>query len=517
MSQPWVKYCSLGAALLVSTAGIAFGSSHREAPNISGFPKVDSTDVYAFRSYESGREGFVTLLANYIPVQDPYGGPNFFTLDSNAIYEIHIDSDGDAVEDKTYQFKFTNAIPNGGTGLTLSVGGQTVPVALKALGPITTAQSAVANFQETFTLTQIDGDRRSGLRQSVVKTDGGSATFEKPFDNIGSKTFPDYAGYANQFIHTANFPGCSTPGRVFVGQRKEGFAVNLGKVFDLVNIVPVDGTSFPGGITQSTANNIIADKNVTTLALELPISCVTGSGNGVIGVWTSASLPQATLRNPNPNFTNPDVNGGAYVQVSRLGMPLVNELVIGLKDKDNFSASEPKDDAKFATYVTNPTLPAILNVLFKDAVNATLGTSIADIAPNNFPRSDLVAAFLTGFTGVNQMANVTASEMIRLNTGIAPKPAAQQSAFGVAGDDLAGFPNGRRPGDDVVDIELRVAMGALCHAIPVNGTSTNLGLCDPANAPVGTAAFTDGAPLTAADFDSVFPYLKTPLGGSEVQ
>jgi hypothetical protein len=195
-------------------------------------------------------------------------------------------------------------------------------------------------------------------------------------------------------------------------------------------------------------------------------------------------------------------------------MPLVNELVIGIPDKDRFSATEPRDDGQFSTYVTNPTLPALLDILFRDAVNQTLGTNIANLAPTNFPRNDLVTAFLTGFPGVNQLATVTPSEMTRLNTGIAPTAAAQQSTFGVAGGDLAGFPNGRRPGDDVVDIALRVVMGGLCHPIPVNGQPTNLGLCTPADAVVGNVPFTDGAPVSAADFDTSFPYLRTPLPGA---
>jgi hypothetical protein len=168
--------------------------------------------------------------------------------------------------------------------------------------------------------------------------------------------------------------------------------------------------------------------------------------------------------------------------------------------------------------VTNPSLPALLNVLFLAPVNATLGTTIANLAPNNFPRNDLVAAFLTGFTGLNQQATVTPSEMLRLNTAVAATPAASQSFFGVAGGDLAGFPNGRRPGDNVVDIALRVVMGVLCYPLPIgaNKAPTNLGLCTPANAPVGNVPFTDGAPVNALDFDQTFPYLKTPLPGSPV-
>jgi hypothetical protein len=219
--------------------------------------------------------------------------------------------------------------------------------------------------------------------------------------------------------------------------------------------------------------------------------------------------------NPNASFDNTEVNGGALTQVSRLGSPLVNELVIGLADKDKFSSSHPSADGQFADYVTHPTLPELLNILFKDAVNTTLGANIETLAPTNFPRVDLVTAFLTGFPGVNQLSTVTAAEMLRLNTGIAAVAADMQSSFGVAGDDLAGFPNGRRPGDDVVDIALRVVMGRLCYPIPVNGTDTDLGLCAPEDASVGNVPFTDGAPSNASMMDTSFPYLATPLPGSK--
>jgi hypothetical protein len=377
--------------------------------------------------------------------------------------------------------------------------------------------SSLLNFNESYTLTLVRGDRRKGQAAPVTKMSDGGTIFGKPFDFIGTKTFGSvqgYTDYAKKFVYDVNVPGCDKPGRVFVGQRKEPFAVNLGKVFDLVNLVPVDGAAFPGGITQDPKNNQIANKNITTLALEVAASCLKGSGNGVIGGWTSASLRQARILNPKPTFSKPEVNGGPWTQVSRLSTPLVNEVVIGLPDKDRFNASQPKDDGQFATYVTNPTLPALLNVLFKDAVNAALSTSFASIAPANLPRNDLVTAFLTGFAGVNQQSKVTPSEMMRLNTGIAPTVAAQQSMFGVAGGDLAGFPNGRRPGDDVTDIALRVVMGRLCYPVPVNGTQTDLGLCKPADAPVGNAPFTDGAPVSAADFDTEFPYLRTPNPGA---
>ncbi|MEO0872785.1 MAG: DUF4331 domain-containing protein, partial [Pseudomonadota bacterium] len=206
--------------------------------------------------------------------------------------------------------------------------------------------------------------------------------------------------------------------------------------------------------------------------------------------------------------------GGAFVQQSRLSAPLVNELVIGLPSKDLFNAAEPTQDAALADFVTNPTLPALLDILFRDAVNSALGTEIENLAPSNLPRADLVAAFLTGIEGLNQPENVVASEMMRLNYAIDFTPIADQSPLGVAGDDLAGFPNGRRPGDDTVDIALRVVMGALCHPVPIAGEPTDLGLCSPEDAPVGTVPFTDGAPISASELGSSFPYLNSPIPGS---
>lgn len=514
---------SVLSVVLMLAAGNALASSHREAPGITKTPKVDGTDLYMFRSYEPGRDAFVTFISNFQPLQGPEYGPNYFTMDPDAIYEIHIDSDGNAVEDLTFQFKFANTLRSG-TGITLNVGGKTLPIALRSVGPVAAGNDANLGEAETYTVTAITGDRRTGTRASVTNVTGASATFTKPLDNVGIKTIPNYDAYANQYIYSVNIPGCATPGRVFVGQRAEAFAVNLGESFDLVNYVPIEGDSvagngdkkgFPGGITQDRANDdLVGKNNVTSMALEVPIACLTGTGNGVIGAWQTASLPQARLLDPSPTYTATSVQGGAYVQVSRLSAPLVNELVIGLPQKDLFNAVEPTSDSAVADYVTNPTFPAILNALFRGPVNATLGTSIADLAPTNFPRADLVGTFLTGIPTLNQQKTVTGSEMMRLNTGIAPTPMANQSTFGVVGDDLAGYPNGRRPGDDTVDITLRVAMGRLCHPIPINRVQTQLSFCTPAQAAVGTVPFTDGAPISARDVLGVFPYLKPPIPGA---
>lgn len=480
------KILHFTAALAVTVPLVLNASSHREAPLITEMPKVDASDFYMFNSYEPGRSDFVTLLANYLPLQDAYGGPNYFTMANDALYEIHIDNNGDAVEDITFQFRFNKEV----LGKTLSIGndGEKIDVAipLAQIGGVGNTRDANTNLNvvETYTVDIIRGDRRSGARESITYTVDGSSSFAKPVDNIGNKTIPNYQAYSNDHFFDVAIPGCGN-GKVFVGQRKEGFVVNLGETFDLINTNPL-------GANNAEANTL-ADKNVTTLAIEVPAACLTAGTEAVIGGWTTASIRQAQVINPSPNNSNANpkqsrVGGGAYTQVSRLGSPLVNEVVIGLPDKDQFNHSEPKDDAQFASYVTHPALPELIEILFPVE------------APNLFPRTDLVAAFLTGVSGVNQPAGVVGSEMLRLNTTTAVKAAGTQNPLGVIAGDTAGFPNGRRPGDDVVDIALRVVMGVL--------------IADTAQAPNGQLAYTDGAFVDDTFFDTSFPYLKTPLPGS---
>lgn len=482
---------ALASALLMMQSNIATASSHREAPSITKSPKVDATDFYMFRSYEPNRAGFVTIIANYVPLQDSYGGPNYFALDENALYEIHIDNNGDAVEDLTFQFRFKNNLSD----LKVPVGGQMVSVPLLNIGQISAANNSALNVKETYSIDMVKGTRRTGSRMAVMGTNGQSS-FTKPVDNIGNKSIPDYANYSKSFIHPISIPNCSTQGRVFVGQRKDSFAVNLGETFDLVNI-QAPATAFDAN-AEDKGLDTLKNKNVTTMALELPISCITNGTEPVIGAWTTASLRQARLLNPSPKsaLNSASKEGGAWTQVSRLGIPLVNEVVIGLKDKDKFNASKPKDDGQFATYVTNPTLPALLEILFSSA-----GVK----APTKFPRNDLVTAFLTGVEGINKPKNVTPSEMLRLNTTTPVVAKADQKRLGVIGGDNAGFPNGRRLGDDVVDIALRVVMGRLCLL--------NIG-CAPADAPSAALDFTDGALQSPMQFDDSFPYLKPALAGS---
>ena len=341
----------------MTTGGLARASSHREAPFITKNPKVDATDFYMFKSYEPGREGYVTLIANYLPLQDAYGGPNYFTMDPEALYEIHVDNNGDAKEDLTFQFRFKNELA-GGEGFKLDVGGKMVAVPLVNIGPITAADTSKLNVLESYGVRVVRSQRRNSQWSDVTNAADGKAEFKKPTDYIGTKTFgpaPGYANYAAAHLYNINVPGCATDGRMFVGQRKESFAVNLGTIFDLVNAPPevVVGGNTPAG--RALVPSTIADKNITSLALELPISCLKGTGD-VIGAWTTASLRQARVLNPRATYKLPALEGGAWTQVSRLSNPLVNEVVIGLRDKDRFNASEPKDDAQFADYVTNPTL-----------------------------------------------------------------------------------------------------------------------------------------------------------------
>ena len=551
-------------AALVAVDGTASASSHREAPFISKNPKVDASDFYMFRSYETGRaggtaigstDGYVTIIANYEPLQDPYGGPNFFSLDPDALYEIHIDNNGDAKEDLTFQFRFQQPLINNGTGLSIPVplpgdvdsGVDASTVALPFINDSPGATGIIANYTggvftagdratqayaESYSLTMVAGDRRTGTATPLTDTAANSTTFYKPIDNIGVKSIADYATYANSFVRNFSMPGCTGTPKVFVGQRHESFSVNLGTVFDLINApaaVITSGYANPGP-ADGAKGNIFNSKNVTSIALEIPSACLTGAagadagnggkGAGIIGGWTTASVRQARVINPTGSYATPTVEGGAWAQVSRLSNPLVNELVIGLKDKDLFNSSQPSGDGQFATYVTNPTLAEVIELLFGPTVPA----------PKVYPRGDLVAAFLTGVTDtqtdgttLNINTNGSVAEYQRLNTLIPSTAKGSQTALGAAacfvqptgtpaagslkvvnlaatGCDPAGFPNGRRPGDDVVDIELRVMMGYL--------------FANDADAPARAVGFTDGAHQGDDQFDAKFPYLQTPYAGA---
>jgi hypothetical protein len=507
----WLLAGVTAAALPVTV----FGSSHREAPFITTRPKVDGTDFYLFNSYEAGRTGYVTMIASYQPFENPQGGPNYYTMDPTALYEISIDNTGSGKEALTFQFRFqTNE-----AGLTVMAGTKSIPVPLVNIGPLATAAGApvtsAQNVNEAYTVTLVKGDRRTGTASPVTDAATGGTLFTKPVDNIGAKSIPNYAAYAANFIHTVTIPGCAQPARVFVGQRQDGFVVNLGETFDLVNIkYPVTQLAPAGTNGRNLAPNSLAGYNVTSIALEVPAACLTAGNDPVIGGWTTSSLRQASVLNPLPQSqfsagsvgpvttspTGAAVQGGAWSEVSRLGMPLVNELIIGLPDKDRWNTSVPSGDTQFADYVTNPSLPVLLQALFGAA---------GVVAPNVYPRTDLEAAFLTGIKGLNQPLSVTPAEELRLNTSTAVTPIATQNDLGVLGGDLSGFPNGRRPIDDVVDIELRVAMGVLLT--PFDGSASDP---DPASDASRQLGYTDGVEPNPANYLTVFPYLNTALAGS---
>ena len=462
-----MKRTLLAASALALTASTlpAMASSHREAPMIAGMPRLDASDFYMFRSYDPKRADFVTMIADYVPLQDPGGGPNFYQMEDNGYYDINIDQTGSGKPTFAYRFRFSKRQKD----LALNIGGMKVAIPLINDGPITAKNRAVQNVVETYTVSLVTFSSTGVQTEQLLSDDAGRTVVAKPSDNIGDKSIANYAEYAMQFSHEFHIPGCPVTGHLFIGQRKDPFVVNLGETFDLVNYANPVGEQY----NNSTMDDL-AGKNVTSIVWEAPIACITNGTEPVIGAWTTSSLGVAG-------------KGGAvtYQQVSRLANPLVNELVIGLPDKDKFNASLPADDAQFAKYVTNPTVPALIEALF--------GTK----APTQFPRQDLVAVFLTGVPGLNQPATPpTPSEEMRLNTSIAPTPYGSQNRLGVIGGDNAGYPNGRRPGDDVVDITLRVAMGRLYTLGFFGGAS---------NAPSGGLDFTDGAYTDDTHYLPVFP------------
>jgi hypothetical protein len=542
---------AFAAGVCVVGAPDAQASSHREAPFVTKNPKVDSTDFYAFKSYEPTRAGYITIIANYLPLQDAYGGPNYFSLDPEALYEIHVDNNADGAEDITFQFQFKNTL-NAGAGagqcancnlpvsLLPAAGGAAVvktnSISLLAVGPIGPAVTNTGNqhVTETYTLNMVKGDRRTGVVTPL------GTTFRKPVDNIGSTTLGDfnaYNTYANSAITEFDIAGCTPPAgtkpRVFVGQRAEGFAANIGVIFDLLQTgstpffnAITNGATEAGRGRQANVFDIgqLNGKNVTSIAIEVPQSCLLAGTQPILGLWTSASMRQARVLNPTATYDLPAKEGGAWVQVSRLGMPLVNEVVIGLKDKDKFGGSAPKDTAQFADYVTHPTLPKLIEILH--------GAGGA-IAPKKV-RDDLVATFgqglqvtvdapALGSIAFTKNTSTGVFEYLRLNTLAALGPATSRTAQLAKGDfqglgalgcfkadrhvdatqgscDLQGFPNGRRPGDDVVDITLRVAMGAL------NPSAVD--------APNHDIPFTDANYNGPEQFGEAFPYLNVPHAGN---
>jgi hypothetical protein len=457
----------IAAALFGSLTLPALASSHREAPAITEDPTVDCTDVYSFVSPD--RPDTVTVIANYIPLQEPSGGPNYYKFSDTALYEIHVDNDGDAIEDVTFQFRFTTTTKNDRTFLYNT-------------GPITVAAGGDdydgLNVVQRYTLTRVDGDRRRGTKTVIAQ-----GLLVAP-TNVGPKSIPDYGVLAQEAIH--QLPGGIT---AFAGPRDDPFFINLGRTFDLINVDPFLATGLETG-----GPDHLAGFNCSTIALQIPMSLITADGstptdasnpNSIVGIWSTASRRQVRLTRVGGKEP---VVGGAWVQVSRLGMPLVNEVVIPRKDKDVFNNAQPKDDGQFLDYVVNPEMGAILDLLFGTNGLNPIGLPVAPA-----PRNDLVTAFLTGVPGLTEKG--TPCEYQRLNLAIPPTPVADRDRLGVLAGQLDGFPNGRRLEDDVVDIALRVVQGVL-----VDGATYNT--------PLG-----DLCPANDKPFLATFPYLAAPHDG----
>ncbi len=440
------------SAIFVVTLALLPGqaSSHREAPLLAQDPMADNTDVYAFVAPDA--PDTVTLIANFIPFQKPDGGPNFYSFDPNVVYEIHIDNNGDAVEDITYQWRFTTEVRNTATFLYNT-------------GPVTSLDDPDLNVRQFYRLTRVDGPRRTGTVTEL------SGRLPVPPPNIGPRSTPNYGALGGGI---QALPGNTV---VFAGQRDEGFYVDLG-IFDLLGV----GS---GAVEDSTAGF-----NVSSLAIRVPKAALSRGGStpanandptAIIGVWSTASrFATRTLS------AGAQQHSGALVQVSRLGNPLVNEAVIDLARKDAFNGIEPTSDSVALDRVTDPEVPKLLKAIFN-----------VDSPPA--PRNDLVTIFLTGIPGLNQPVNVRPAEMLRLNMAI--PPTSSPNRMGVLGGDLAGFPNGRRPGDDVLDIVLQAAAGGT-PLTPAYNRSPNNSL--------GDAVSRNDVP-----YQPSFPYLGIPHPGNK--
>jgi hypothetical protein len=465
-------------------------SSHREAPQISKDPVADSTDVYAFVSPDAPET--VTLIANYIPLEGPDGGPNFYEFGDDVLYEINIDNDGDGVADIIYQFQFTTTLRD-------------PSYFLYNVGPITSLTSSNWNRVQTYSLQRVDMPEG---RITVLGTN-----LPCPPCNIGPLSTPNYAALASAAICKVGNDTLS-----FAGQRAEGFYVDLGAVFDLGNLRPFQGdhagwsgTGLPAMAAGVNATDMV---NVHSLALQVPIQQLMSAWRwrpnkpSIIGVWTTASRQKVKIYEGENGAI---FNSGPYVQVSRLGNPLFNEVLIPLSLKDMWNAQPPSGDKQFASYVSVPQLGTLLPGLFPGVF-----PKLAAFNATNTPRADLLAILLTGIPSTvvpgfaGNFTGPTQADMLRLNMTIPPTPPAKVSNLGLIGGDVGGFPNGRRVQDDVATIELRAIAGA------------TLPLVDPTFAPDAAAGGismglttgpTDPSATGTENYLATFPYLGTPHSG----
>ncbi len=445
----------LGVGLAVASVAPSVASSHREAPLISEDPVADNTDVFAFQSPDAPNT--TTLVADWIPFEEPAGGPNFFKFGDDVLYQIHVDNNGDAVPDITYEWRFTTQVQNSNTFLYNT-------------GPISSINDPNFNIRQTYTLTVV----KNGVRTVL-----GSGLPTPPV-NIGPRSTPNYPSLAAQAVK--NVGGGV---KAFAGQRDDPFFVDLGSAFDLLGLRPFNQAH---AIPLPTAKGVdgLGGFNVHTVALQVPTSDLT-NGSPIIGVYSQTKRQQVRVLQPGLPGA-PPLEQGNWVNVSRLGMPLVNELVIPLGQKDKFNNSDPVNDAQFLPYVQDPEPARLIPVLYPS------------ISVPPAPRNDVVSIFLTGIPGLNQPANVRPSEMIRLNTSIPPSaPVGQGNRLGVLGGDNAGFPNGRRLEDDTVDIELRVLAGGTPFTPTFNHSPNNV--------------LSDGVDMNDNRILPRFPYVSTPNQG----
>jgi hypothetical protein len=435
----------------------AAASSHREAPLIGDDPAADNTDVYAFVSPD--KPDTVTIIANYIPLEDPAGGPNYYKFDPSVLYELHVDNDGDARDDVTYQFRFRTSIGNRNTFLYNT-------------GPVTSPTDPDLNVKQRYTVTRVTRGNRTVLGSDIPV----------PPANIGPRSNPTYDA----------FQGVTDLGngrKVFAGPRDDPFFVDLGSIFDLAGLRPFNAAHLIPLATAPGQDGVL-NYNTHTIAIQVPKTDLlrAPAANGTIGVYASASRQKiSVLRGDGTIDTN-----GPFVQVSRLGNPLVNEVLIPLGKKDLWNASDPRNDADFLDRYTRPELAGLVNLLYP----------VLPDAPT-MNRQDLVAVLLTGIPGLNNTGDRKA-DLLRLNTAIAPT--ANPNPLGAIAGDFQGFPNGRRLADDVTDIELRAVA---CGYGPI--LSGALGLCNlsPNNA-IG-----DGVDANENTFLNAFPYVAAPNRGYE--
>ncbi len=463
-------------------------TSHREAPSISNDPAADNTDLYAFVSPDAPNT--VTFISNFVPMQEPAGGPNFAKFGNDVLYEIMVDNDGDGMEEVTFQFNFATTVLNSGTFL-YNVG----PVSFDS------ASGSYKNLNviQTYSVTKVIGDRRTG-KQSVVANG-----LLCPPVNIGPRSTPNYESLVTPAIHTL-----SNGWKVFAGQRADGFYVDLGSIFDLGTLRPFENLHL---IPTPAASGVDGTKgfNVHSIALQVPITDVTENGqtpSGVgdpaatIGVWTTASRRVVTL-------LSYGISTGPWTQVSRLGNPLINEVVIPLGSKDTWNTSIPFNDQQFLSYYNDPGLMNLLPVLYPN-VFPNLATLLQQ-SPSSRPRADLVAILLTGIPagiipGFQNFTGKRTADMLRLNLAIPPalattNPASDSaSRFGLLGADASGFPNGRRVFDNVTAIELRALAGA------------TFGLVSSYTPDKAASLLTDGT-NNPVPYLETFPYLPTPYQG----